>query len=151
MRARARGQVLVEFSLLSPVLIGLLFAAMQFGYASYTYNNLAKAVSDGARFAGMRTYYGACTTSCSSDTAFFTAVQNVVLYGTPSPTGTPNPIVHNLAAGNIVITVSAVNSVPVTVTVAITNYSMSLPLSTVTLTSKPAAMFPYIGRYAHPI
>ncbi len=150
MKTRVRGHVLVEFALISPILVTLLFAAVQFGYAFYTYNNLAKAVSDGARFASMRTYYGACTTTCTSDAAYVTAVQNVILYGNPSPTGTPNPIVHSLAANNISITVSAPSGVPTTVTVAITNYSMALPLSTITLTNKPAAIFPYIGRYAHP-
>lgn len=151
MRIRVRGQVLVEFALVLPILLSLLFGTMQFGYAIYTYNNLAKTVSDGARFASMRTYYGTCTAVCSSDTAFITAVKNVVLYGDPSPSGTPNPVVHNLASGNVVITVTAVNNVPATVTVGISGYSMSLPLATVNLGNKPSVTFLYIGRYAHPV
>ena len=150
MRTRERGQVLVEFALVSPLILALLFGGIQFGYAFYTYNNLAKAVSDGARYASMHTYFGLCTTSCNSDPAFVTAVQNVVLYGNPIPSGSPNPVVYNLASGNVTVTVAAVNNVPTTVTVGITGYSMSLPLSSVTLTNKPAAMFPYVGRYAHP-
>jgi Flp pilus assembly protein TadG len=150
MRKRARGQLLVEFALVSPVMLALLFGSIQFGYAFYTYNNLAKAASDGARFASMHTYFGTCTATCVDDAAFFTAVKNVVVYGDPSPIGSPNPIVHSLGTGNVTVTVAAVNNVPSTVTVAITGYSMPLPLSTVTLTNKPAAMFPYIGRYAHP-
>jgi hypothetical protein len=128
----------------------LLFAAIVFGYAFYTYNNLAKAVSDGARFASMRTYFGTCTSTCNSDPAYVTAVKNVVLYGNPSPSGSPNPVVHNLTSGNVTVTVAAVNNVPTTVNVAITGYSLSLPFSSVSLTNKPAAIFPYIGRYAHP-
>jgi Flp pilus assembly protein TadG len=150
MRRRARGQILVEFALVSPLLLGLLFGAIQFGYAFYTYNNLAKAVSGGARFASMHTYYGVCTTSCTSDTAFSTAVKNVVVYGTPTPSGSPSPVVHGLTTSNVTVTVPAVNNVPTAVTVAITGYSMSLPLTTVTLTNKPAAKFAYVGRYAHP-
>jgi Flp pilus assembly protein TadG len=152
MRRRTRGQVLVEFALVSPLLFALLFGTIQFGYAFYTYNSLAKAVSDGARFASMRTYYGICNSTCTSDTAYFTAVKNVVVYGNPIPTGSPSPVVHGLAIGNVTVTVTAPapQNVPTTVTVAITGYSLSLPLTTITLTNKPAAKFAYVGRYAHP-
>jgi hypothetical protein len=131
-------------------MFALLFGGIQFGYAFYTYNNLAKAVSDGARYGSMHTYSGLCASTCNSDSTFVTDVQNVVLYGNSSPSGSPNPVVHNLASSNVTVTVAAVNNVPTTIAVAITGYSMSLPLSTVALTNKPAAMFPFVGRYAHP-
>lgn len=152
MKMRRNGQALVEFALITPLLCALLFGAMQFGYAFYTYNNLAKAISDGARYASMRTYGGSCQpTACSPvETSYATAIQNVVVYGTPSPAQDANPVVHGLAPSNVSVTFAAVGSVPSSVTVTISSYTMSLPLGSVTLTNKPAATFPFVGRFAPP-
>src|SRR5258708_25597270 len=96
MRPRQRGQALVEFALITPVLFLLLFGAMQFGYAFYTYDNLTKAVSDGTRYASIRTYVAACqTTACSPvETSYATAIKNAVGYGTPRPAAAPKRLVH---------------------------------------------------------
>src|SRR5258708_3640018 len=153
MRPRQRGQALVEFALITSWLLLLLYGSMQFGSAFYTYDNLTKAVSDGARYASMRTYGGACqTTACSPvETSYATAIKNVVVYGTPSPAGGANPIVHSLSTTNVSVSVAAVNSVPSTVTVTISSYTLSVPLSPITLTNKPASTFPFVGRFAPPV
>jgi Flp pilus assembly protein TadG len=138
MNRRRRGQVLVEFALVSPVLLTLLFGTMQFGYAFYTYNNLEKAVRDGARYASMRAYQ-------VGDAAYISDVRNVVVYGMPNPAVGANPIVHGLTKAVVSITLPTGSMT--TVTVAISTYTMSLPLSNITLTNKPGVSFRYIGRY----
>ena len=48
---RSRGQGLVEFALIFPVLILALFGVFDFGRAIYAYNTLANAARDGVRIA----------------------------------------------------------------------------------------------------
>ena len=50
-RWRRDGQALVEFALVVPVLILLLFGILDFGRAIYAYNTIADAARDGARVA----------------------------------------------------------------------------------------------------
>lgn len=47
---RERGATLVEFGLLAPLLVTVLFALVEFGLAIYTKGLLANAVREGARF-----------------------------------------------------------------------------------------------------
>ena len=140
MKTRSRGQVLVEFALISPVLISLLLGGIQFGYAFYTYNNLEKAVRDGARFASMRTYQ-------VGDGSFISDVRNVVVFGKPNPTlgEQANPQVHGLTVGHVAVTPPS--GTMSTVRISVSSYTMSLPLGDITLTSKPNATFRYVGRY----
>lgn len=50
-RARERGQALVEFALIFPVFILLLFGILDLGRAIYAYNTVADAAREGARVA----------------------------------------------------------------------------------------------------
>jgi Flp pilus assembly protein TadG len=136
---RQRGQVLVELALVSPVLLALLFGAMQFGYSFYTYNNLQKAVRDGARYAAGREYPSA---------TFTTAVTNVVVCGNPTSCSGLNPVAHSLTSSNVVVTVTPATGVPSVVTVKINGYTIPGPLGSVTLTNKPSCSFRFIGRYS---
>jgi Flp pilus assembly protein TadG len=131
--------VLVELALVSPVLLALLFAAMQFGYSFYTYNNLQKAVRDGARYGASREYPSA---------TFATAVTNVVVCGNPTSCSGLNPLVHSLTSSNVIVTVTPATGVPSVVTVKINGYTLPGPLGAVTLTNKPSCSFRFIGHYA---
>jgi Flp pilus assembly protein TadG len=137
MRRRNRGQALVEFALVSPVLISFLFATMQFGYAFYTYNNLEKAVRDGCRYASTRTYAG--------EAAYSSDVRNVVVYGQPNPPAGANPLVHGLTTA--AVSVTPPTGMMTTVRVKISTFTMPLPISSVTLTNKPNVSFRFVGRY----
>jgi len=136
---RWRGQALVELALLSSLLLGLLFAGMQFGYSFYTYNNLQKAVRDGARYAASREYPSG---------TFATAVTNVVVCGNPGGCSGVNPVVHNLTSSNVIVTMTPAIGVPSVVTVKINGYTIPGPLGNVTLTNKPSCSFRFIGRYS---
>jgi Flp pilus assembly protein TadG len=138
--------VLVEFALVTPVLLSLLLAAMQFGYSFYTYNNLQKAVRDGARYAASREYPS--STFSPADAGFATAVKNVVVCGNPTSCGGLNPLVHNLTSSNVVVTMTAAGGLPSVVTVRINGYTIPGTLGSVTLTNKPSCSFRFIGHYA---
>jgi len=137
-KSKVRGQILVEFALVSPLMIGLLLGAMSFGYSFYTYVNLVKAVRDAGRYASMRTYK-------SGDASFAAAVQNVVVYGTPSPSAGQTPVVHGLTAG--AVTVTPPTGFMTTVKVSISSFSLPMVLGSVTLQNKPNVTFRYTGRY----
>jgi Flp pilus assembly protein TadG len=141
-----RGQALVELALLSSLLLALLFGAMQFGYSFYTYNNLQKAVRDGARYAASRELPS--STFSPADSGYAAAVKNVVVCGNPGGCSGVNPLVHNLTSSNVVVTMTAAGGTPSVVTVKINGYTIPGPLSSVTLTNKPACSFRFIGRYS---
>jgi len=138
MKLRNRGQALVEFALVSPVLLSMLFATMQFGYAFYTYNNLEKAVRDGCRYASTRTYQ-------TGDETYISNVRNVVVYGQPNPPAGANPLVHGLTPA--VVSITPPTGMMTTVRIKISSYTMPLPISSVTLTNKPNVSFRFVGRY----
>jgi Flp pilus assembly protein TadG len=141
-----RGQALVEFALVTPVLATLIYGTVQFGYSFYIYNNLAKAVRDGACYASMRSY--GSVTSSPLEATYATAVKNVVVYGTPNPDAGAQPVARNLTTAKVDVKMTFASGHPDTVTVAIIGYSMSLPLTTVSLDNKPSSKFQYIGRFA---
>lgn len=146
---RRRGHAIVELSLVMPFLVSLLLGVWQFGYAFYNYAKLEQAVRAGARYASIATYDSASSTPSA---AFQTAVQNVVVYGDPSPPGSPAPVpvAPGLAPGNVVLTVTFASAVPTAMTVAINNYRLPAYFGTVTLTNKPAPWFPYVGTFGPP-
>jgi len=132
-----------------PFLVSLFLGVWQFGYAFLNYAKPEQAVRAGARYASMATYDSATLTPSA---AFQTAVQNVVLYGDPSPPGspTPVPVAPGIAASNVVLTVTFASGVPTAMTVAINNYKLPAYFGTLTLTNKPAAWFPYMGTFGPP-
>jgi len=135
-----RGSALVEFAIGSGLLVAAFAGTFEFGYTFLEYNNLENAVARGARYASMIPYDSASTTPTST---FKTAVQNMVLYG--SPTAGTSPVLPGLATSNVNFTVAFTNGVPSSVTVSITGYSINSLFANTTLTNKPQVTCIYMG------
>ena len=131
---------MLEFAIGSAVLVAAFSGTFQFGYSFLQYNNLENAVMRGARYASLATYDSSTSTP---STAFQTAVQNMVLYG--SPTAGTAPVLPGLTAGDVNFTVTFTNGVPATMTVSITGYTINSVFDSTTLTNKPQVSFPYEG------
>jgi len=91
-RPYERGQSLLEFAMVLPVLLLLAIGTIEFGRAYYQYNTLSKAVRQGARYMSTHGY----------TTAEQTNAKRMVVYGNAAGTGTP--VLPGLTTGNIVIT-----------------------------------------------
>lgn len=77
-RKTNRGVALVEFALVLPFLLILLFITAEFGRALYQYNILTKSVRDAVRFMSVR--------APGED---LQAARNMVVFGNPAGTGRP--------------------------------------------------------------
>lgn len=135
-----RGNVMIEFAIGSGVLLAAFTGTFQFGYTFLQYNNLENAVARGARYASLVPYDSANTTP---SVAFKTAVQNMVLYGTP--TAGASPVLPGLAAGNVNLTVTFTNNIPAVMTVSISGYTIDSIFSKNTLKTKPQVAYAYQG------
>jgi Flp pilus assembly protein TadG len=140
-----RGNALIEFALSFTFLFSALAGAFQFGYSYELYNTLESAVRDAARYASLRAYDSSTTTPSS---AFLAAVQNMAVYGDPAGGG--QPVATGLAPAKITVTVVYDHGAPYQVTVSVVNYTIDAVFAIFTLNGKPAATFPYLGRYAPP-
>ena len=142
--SRRKGNVMVEFAIACSLLIPVFSAAFQFGYVFYQYNLLCAAISNGARYAGSRTYR---TLSGGTDlTKVKLATQNMVVYGTPS--GGTTPQVKGLTTGHVNVAYTYANSIPTSVTVSINNFTIDGIFKSYTFTQSPTLRYPYTGRYA---
>jgi Flp pilus assembly protein TadG len=140
-RARHRdGNAILEFAIGSGVLVAVFIGTFQFGFTFLQYNNLKNAVARGARYASL-VPYDSPTTAPSA--AFQTAVQNMVLYG--SPTAGASPVLPGLTTGNANLTVTFANGVPSAMTVSISGYIIDSVFATTTLTKKPQVTYAYQG------
>ena len=131
---------MVEFAIGVGVLLAAFTGTFQFGYTFLQYNNLENAVARGARYASLVPYDSPDTTP---STAFKTAVQNMVLYGTPTAGATP--VLPGLATGNVNLTVTFSNGIPAIMTVSISGYKIDSIFASNTLTNKPRVAFTYQG------
>ena len=138
-----RGNAMIEFAIGAGVLTSVFAGTFQFGYTFYQYNLLKNAVSDGARYACLRTYDSSTSTPSS---AFQTAVQNMVVYGDPG--GGSSPVAPGLATSNVNLNVTFTNSVPTAMTVSITGYTIGAVFDTTTLNNKPSVTYAYQGIYS---
>jgi Flp pilus assembly protein TadG len=87
-QADQRGIAMVEFTIVLPVLLLLMFGVTELGRALVRYNALTKAVHDGARFAAAAALLG--TTGGVEITAQIrTEVRNLIVYGNTAGTGSP--------------------------------------------------------------
>ncbi|PWU11751.1 MAG: hypothetical protein C5B51_02020 [Terriglobia bacterium] len=120
LRNNRRGTAIVEFAVGSGVLLAAFSGTFEFGYTFIQYNRLQTAVAQGARYAALIPYDSATTAPSST---FLSAVQNVVLYG--SPTGGTSPAIGGLTAANVNLTVTFANGVPSYMTVSITGYTVN--------------------------
>jgi Flp pilus assembly protein TadG len=142
-RRAERGNAMIEFALSFGLLFAVFAGVFQFGYALYVYNSLESAVRAGARYASLRTYDSATATPSA---AFLAAVRNMVVY--ENPAGGAQSVARGLTPENVSLTVTMDHNVPVMVAVGITNYTISAVVRSFTLTNKPKAAFPYMGRFA---
>jgi Flp pilus assembly protein TadG len=156
-----RGSVMVEFALLSPILVSLFLGVILFGFDFYTYNRLEEAVRSGARFASTQTYdvlhasdpaftCGTSSVPCNfvlnpASSAFAQRVANLTVYGDPA--GGTNPLISGLTTANITVALDVKNGVPTFAWVAVTGFTMQTPMGMKTLNGKPAAVFPYSGNF----
>jgi len=87
-----RGQSLLEFAMVLPLLLLIALGVIEFGRAYYQYNTLSKAVREAARYMSMQKY-----DSVGRDRA-----KNMAVYGNREGTGTP--CLPGLTVGNITVT-----------------------------------------------
>ena len=161
-RSNQRGSVIVEFTLILPVLVSLFLGVVFFGQDLFAYNELEERVRSASRFASIQDYDSLNsldpTLSCAScmvvlnpaQSRFATRVRDFLVYGTPSPDGNSQPLADGLTGSNVKVTLQVVNNFPVGVRVGIVNYQMLTPTGRITLTDKPETQFPYFGRVAMP-
>ena len=126
-RNNERGGSLIEFTVVATVFFLMLVAIVAAGNLYYTHNALVEATRRGARYAVMH------PTGSTSD------VQNVVVYGTTSPTDGQTSLIYNLQTTNVTVTYTGLNVAQGTVTVTIQNYSFPfvLPTSTTSISMPP--------------
>jgi Flp pilus assembly protein TadG len=140
---------MVEFALCATLLTTMFTGVFRFGYQMYVYNELVSGVREGARYASLAEINNSGS-SCSAHSAFTTAVQNMVVYGSTA-TGTQT-IAPNLTTGAVSVVVSCAGSggaaaVPTSVTVKISSYTIDAVVASWTVTGKPSMTIPYFGKY----
>jgi Flp pilus assembly protein TadG len=135
-----RGNAILEFAIGSGILVAAFTGTFQFGYTFLQYNNLENAVIRGARYASLVPYDSASSTPT---TAFTTAVQNMVLYG--SPTAGASPQLPGLTPGNVNLTVTFANGIPTGMTVSTSGYTIDSVFAKTVLTNKPNVTYAYQG------
>jgi hypothetical protein len=102
-RQRNRGAVLVEFAILTPILVLLAFGIAELGRVFYQQNTLTKSVTSGARYMA-RSYDILDPDNCTVKplwSTFESRAKNLVVYGAFAAEG--NPLVPNLETGNVAI------------------------------------------------
>jgi Flp pilus assembly protein TadG len=109
---RQRGIVAVEMAITLPFLLFLMLAISELGRVLFQSNMLTKATRDAARYLANEAIVGG-TDVIQIDAALVTATKNLLIYGKTAGGG--NPILPQLAPGNI--TVTNPDSVHVSVTV----------------------------------
>ncbi|MCW8917683.1 MAG: pilus assembly protein [Gammaproteobacteria bacterium] len=116
----SRGVAMVEFAIVLPLLLMLLFGITELGRALYQQNSLYKAVASGARYLARVNDVlafdtnGNCTTAGPAwpDSGSLTAAQNLIIYGNTAVTGTP--LIPNLDASDAVTITVAPHPLPKT-------------------------------------
>jgi hypothetical protein len=105
---RSHGVAMVEFAIVLPLLLMMLFGITELGRALYQQNSLYKAVESGARYLGrindvlLFDEDGNCTTAGPDwpDSVSLTAARNLIIYG--NTTGSGNPLLPNLDASDAI-------------------------------------------------
>ena len=126
-RSTERGGSLIEFTVVASVFFLMLVGIVAAGNLYYTHNALVEATRRGARYAVLHP---------SGSTL---AVQNVVVYGTDTPSDGATSLIYNLQPGNFNVQYSGLNIAQGSVTVTIENYTFPfvLPTSTTSITMPP--------------
>lgn len=139
-----RGQSVLEFALILPLMLVVTLGIIEFGRAYYQYNTLTKAIRDGARYMSKHVY----------SSAYETNTKNLVVYGNTFGTGTP--ILPGLTTAKIVVTPVPSGATPASppdwLTVSVNAYPFSshvpslIPLSNVTFS--PSIQMRFMGANA---
>lgn len=137
-RSGQRGSAMVEMALGMAVLSSLFIGTFQFGFGFYRYNSVYNSVRGAAHYAALRDYDGT--------DRFSNEVKNMLLYGDPE--GGTAPLIPGLHRDDITVTASFANGVPSSITVTVNNYDIDTLFKKFHLSNKPAATFPFVGRYA---
>jgi hypothetical protein len=135
---RERGAAIVEFAMMMPLMLILIFVTTEFGRAYYQYNTLAKNVREAARYLSVR-----------APNVGVAQAKNIIVYGNPGGTGTP--VVPRLSLSNVPNpTYTTTGTMPVlsTVTVTVTGYTFQpmvnrvfgFPLNAITFSPIQATM-----------
>ena len=134
-----RGNAVIEFALAFGLLWLLLNGCFRLGYSIYLYQSLVNAVGGAARYAARVDFD-------EPNHTFAAAVKNMAVYGSPS--GGAVPVTPGLTASNISVTWQLdTKGVPVTVTVAVTGYSVNSVFQSFTCSGKPSVTVTYAGSY----
>ena len=110
---KQKGVALVEFALIVPLLVILIFLTTEFGRAYYQYNTITKGVREAARYLSVR-----------AQGVGVANAKNIIIYGNPAGTG--SPLLASLTLSNVPDPVwSSTGSYPVlnTVTVSVTGFT----------------------------
>lgn len=110
LRRRMRGAVMVETTIVLPVLLLLLFSTAEIGSIFYHYNTLTKSLREGARYLSTDAFTGDVAVVDLTPQRI-AATRNYVLYGHPN--GGPDPVLDHLAPGDITVTGNGGSSVTV--------------------------------------
>jgi hypothetical protein len=136
---------MIELAVCSAVMVSCLAGTFQFGYTFYVYNQLVTAVGNGGRYAAMRTYRAASDGDLEKGRE---AIRNMVVYGDAKPVDLA-PVVLNLRPDQVDVEwVKDKGGAPIAVRVEIRNYPVNAVFKTISLEGRPAAEFPFLGRYA---
>lgn len=138
---------MLELALSAGVMVTCLTGTFQFGYTFYVYNELVTAAGNAGRYAAQRTYRAATPGDVEKGK---TAIRNMAVYGTPTPSAGDAPIAPGLTTGQIQVNYVAgeANAAPAAVDVWISNYTVHAAIANFTFDKRPLAEFPFVGRYA---
>ena len=128
--ARARGAVLVEMALVTPILLVLLLATAELTRAFIDHNTVTKAVRNGARYVAAKAFDGS-TGVVNIDATLANETQNLVVYGSTSPPGGASPVVPGLTLADItVVQVAGTDDIEVSATYALGGlFGPALPIN----------------------
>jgi Flp pilus assembly protein TadG len=132
MKGRRAGSALIEFAG-SLIIVSALFTGIfQFSYALSTYHALVNAVRAGARYASLQPQ-----PSNSASPGFIKAVQNVVVYGDPSPPADAKPVAPGITTENVELILQSG-----TATVSVRGFELAALFSKIKLDGRPIVTFP---------
>ena len=128
--ARARGAVLVEMALVTPILVVLMLATADLTRAFIEHNTVTKAVRNGARYVAAKAFDGT-TGVVNVDATLRNETQNLVVFGSTSPPGGASPVVPGLTPANItVVQIAGTDDIEVSATYALGGlFGAVLPVS----------------------
>ncbi|WP_324829175.1 TadE/TadG family type IV pilus assembly protein [Qipengyuania zhejiangensis] len=134
------GAAAAELALMLPLLVVMLFGAIEVAYYFYSQHQVVKGVRDGARYASRQSFESInCTSSYAMPTATMTAIQEVTRTGRPSG-GTAR--VPGWVNANVAVAVSCPSTA---LTTGIYKNEPNAPVVTVTADVDYRSLFDGVG------